>query len=71
MDILQAKMSAIFGELLTFSQESGPDVKLRVYGDLGSTPATRLKMATASFTTRTWVAMPTLCWRRVPLSPAA
>ena len=33
MDILQAEMSAIFGELLTFSQESGGDVKLRVYGD--------------------------------------
>ena len=33
MDILQAEMSAIFGELLTFSQESGADVKLRVYGD--------------------------------------
>lgn len=27
------KMSAIFGELLTFSQEKGPDVKLRVFGD--------------------------------------
>ncbi len=26
-------MSAIFGELLTFSQEKGPDVRLRVYGD--------------------------------------
>jgi len=26
-------MSAIFGELLTFSQEKGPDVFLRVYGD--------------------------------------
>lgn len=27
------KMSAIFGELLTFSQEKGPDIKLRVFGD--------------------------------------
>jgi hypothetical protein len=26
-------MSAIFGELLTFSQENGPDIKLRVFGD--------------------------------------
>ncbi len=26
-------MSAIFGELLTFSQEKGPDIKLRVFGD--------------------------------------
>jgi hypothetical protein len=26
-------MSAIFGELLTFSQEKGPDVQLRVFGD--------------------------------------
>jgi hypothetical protein len=26
-------MSAIFGELLTFSQENGPDIRLRVYGD--------------------------------------
>jgi hypothetical protein len=26
-------MSAIFGELLTFSQEKGPDIKLRAYGD--------------------------------------
>ncbi len=26
-------MSAIFGELLTLSQEKGPDVRLRVYGD--------------------------------------
>jgi hypothetical protein len=26
-------MSAIFGELLTFSQEKGPDIRLRVYGD--------------------------------------
>jgi hypothetical protein len=27
------EMSAIFGELLTFSQENGPDVQLKVYGD--------------------------------------
>jgi hypothetical protein len=27
------EMSAIFGELLTFSQENGPDVQLNVYGD--------------------------------------
>jgi M6 family metalloprotease-like protein len=27
------KMSAITGEILTFSQEKGPDVKLRVFGD--------------------------------------
>ena len=27
------KMSAIFGELLTFSQEKGPDVQLKVFGD--------------------------------------
>jgi hypothetical protein len=26
-------MSAIFGEILEFSQENGPDVRLRVYGD--------------------------------------
>ena len=26
-------MSAIFGELLTFSQENGPNIKLRVFGD--------------------------------------
>lgn len=26
-------MTAIFGELLTFSQEKGPEVKLRVFGD--------------------------------------
>ncbi len=26
-------MSAIFGELLNFSQENGPEVRLRVYGD--------------------------------------
>ncbi len=26
-------MSAIFGEVLDFSQENGPEVKLRVYGD--------------------------------------
>jgi len=26
-------LSAIFGELLTFHQECGPDVRLRVYGD--------------------------------------
>ncbi|MHC1753897.1 MAG: M6 family metalloprotease domain-containing protein [Methanosarcina sp.] len=26
-------MSAIYGEILTFSQERGPDVKLRVFGD--------------------------------------
>jgi hypothetical protein len=26
-------MSAIFGELLTFFQDKGPDVSLRVYGD--------------------------------------
>jgi len=26
-------MSAIFGELLTFTQEKGPDIKLRVFGD--------------------------------------
>jgi len=26
-------MSAIFGELLTFSQEKGPDVQLKVFGD--------------------------------------
>lgn len=26
-------MSAIFGEVLNFSQESGPEVRLRVYGD--------------------------------------
>lgn len=26
-------MSSIFGEILTFSQEKGPDVKLRVFGD--------------------------------------
>jgi hypothetical protein len=26
-------MSAIFGELLAFSQEKGPEIKLRVYGD--------------------------------------
>lgn len=26
-------MSAIFGEILDFSQENGPEVKLRVYGD--------------------------------------
>jgi hypothetical protein len=26
-------MTAIFGELMTFSQEKGPEVKLRVYGD--------------------------------------
>ena len=26
-------MSAIFGELLSFNQENGPEVKLRVFGD--------------------------------------
>jgi hypothetical protein len=26
-------MSAIFGELLSLSQENGPEVRLRVYGD--------------------------------------
>lgn len=26
-------MSAIFGEVLDFSQEKGPEVRLRVYGD--------------------------------------
>lgn len=26
-------MSAIFGEVLDFSQENGPEVRLRVYGD--------------------------------------
>lgn len=26
-------MSAIFGELLEFSQENGPDVRLKVFGD--------------------------------------
>ncbi len=26
-------MSAIFGEILDFSQESGPEVRLKVYGD--------------------------------------
>ncbi len=26
-------MSAIFGEVLNFSQENGPEVRLRVYGD--------------------------------------
>lgn len=26
-------MSAIFGELLTFSQEKGSDIKLKVFGD--------------------------------------
>jgi hypothetical protein len=26
-------MTAIFGELMTFSQEKGPEVKLSVYGD--------------------------------------
>jgi hypothetical protein len=26
-------MSAIFGEVLSFSQENGPEVMLRVYGD--------------------------------------
>ena len=26
-------MTAIFGELLSFSQEKGPEVRLRVYGD--------------------------------------
>jgi hypothetical protein len=26
-------MSAIFGELLTFGQENGPDIRLRVFGD--------------------------------------
>src|ERR1700741_2964858 len=26
-------MSAIFGEILTFPQETGPDVRLRVFGD--------------------------------------
>ena len=26
-------MSAIFGEVLTFGQENGPDVRLRVFGD--------------------------------------
>lgn len=26
-------MSAIFGEVLTFAQERGPEVRLRVYGD--------------------------------------
>jgi hypothetical protein len=26
-------MSAIFGEILDFSQENGPEVKLRVFGD--------------------------------------
>jgi hypothetical protein len=26
-------MSSIFGEFLTFSQEKGPEVQLRVYGD--------------------------------------
>ncbi|MEI8003618.1 MAG: hypothetical protein WCG94_04725, partial [Methanothrix sp.] len=26
-------MSAIFGEILDFFQESGPEIRLRVYGD--------------------------------------
>jgi len=26
-------MSAVFGEILDFSQENGPEVRLRVYGD--------------------------------------
>ena len=26
-------MSAIFGEVLTFGQENGPDIRLRVFGD--------------------------------------
>ncbi|MGB7544494.1 MAG: hypothetical protein WBL92_02720 [Methanothrix sp.] len=26
-------MSAIFGELMSFDQDNGPEVKLRVYGD--------------------------------------
>jgi hypothetical protein len=26
-------MSAIFGEIITFSQEKGPDVQLKVFGD--------------------------------------
>jgi hypothetical protein len=30
---LLIEMSAIFGELITFSQENGPDVQLKVFGD--------------------------------------
>ena len=26
-------MSAIFGEILTFGQENGPDISLKVFGD--------------------------------------
>ena len=31
--LYNVEMSAVFGELLTFSQENGPDVQLKVFGD--------------------------------------